>query len=118
MEIFNKNEVRFLPVVRPVFGFPRARGMMCFLNFHRHSLHPTDPKHRAGKVHRPSTQVGGRCFLTQRSRSQRNELGPQGIDCGLDDLRYTRDRQHFVEELVESRHRRADQTAQHLALAV
>ena len=38
MDIFNKNEVRFLPVVRPVFGFPRARGVMSFLNFHRYSL--------------------------------------------------------------------------------
>ena len=40
MDIFNKNEVRFLPVVRPVFGFPRSRGMMSFLKFHRHSLWP------------------------------------------------------------------------------
>ncbi len=38
MDIVNKNEVRFLPVVRLVFGFPRARGVMSFLNFHRYSL--------------------------------------------------------------------------------
>ena len=57
-------------------------------------------------------------FRTQRLRSQRNELGPQGIDCGLDDFRDTGDRQHFVKELVQARHRRADQTTQHLALAV
>jgi len=38
MDIVNKNEVRFLPVVRLVFGFPRARGVMSFLNFRRYSL--------------------------------------------------------------------------------
>ena len=118
MDIVNKNEVRFLPVVRPVFGFPRSRGMMSFLKFHRHSLWPdrfeTPCQQGASTVDSSRRSM----FRTQRLRSQRNELGPQGIDCGLDDFRDTGDRQHFVKELVQARHRWVDQTTQHLALAV
>src|SRR5262249_10904308 len=57
-------------------------------------------------------------FPNQHSRSQQSELGPQSIDCGLDNLGNTWDRQRFVKELVQSCHRGADQTCQHLALTV
>src|SRR6185312_12186270 len=54
----------------------------------------------------------------QVSRSQRNELSPQSVNRWLNDVGDTWDRQHSVKELVQGRHRRADQTAKHLALAV
>lgn len=61
MDIFNKNEVRFLPVVRPVFGFPRSRGMMSFLKFHRHSLWPDRFETPCQQGASTVDQVGGRC---------------------------------------------------------
>jgi len=53
VKILNQNEIgtRFMPGVSLVFGDPRPRGVVSFLNFHRHLLQPGS---RAGKGHWPS----------------------------------------------------------------
>ena len=40
----------------------------------------------------------------QKSGVQHREFSPQGVDCRLQQLGDARDRQHLVEQLVESRH--------------
>src|SRR5262249_4331771 len=64
MKIFNKDEVgaSFMPAVRLVLGFPRARGVMSFLNFHRHSPTRQIQNRVSRTVHRPAAQAGGRCL--------------------------------------------------------
>ncbi len=103
MKIFNQDEIRarFMPGVRLVFRFPRPRGVMSLLNFQRRSLHP-DRSKRASWQGAPTVGSNRRSMSpNQVSRSQRNELSPQSVDRGLNDVGDTWDRQHSVKELVQ-----------------